>query len=113
MEKIKKVFSTIDTGWLIRHYLFAIIFVVFFANIGALKLNIFNILGWGISMIFYPFAMFIYEQIVRFIVGDHFFILPIKWMFVWKVVRMFVILTLSIPIGLIGFAYFYYKINQE
>lgn len=115
MEKVKNIFRALDTGWLIRHYIFAIAFITYFLYSNGQNgdnsafLTIFMI----ISALLYPFAMFIYESIVDLILGDNVWILPGLLLLVWKIVRFLFILFLSLPIGIIGFIVLYFKVNRE
>ncbi|UNV68170.1 hypothetical protein MP387_03555 [Streptococcus oralis] len=114
MDKFKNIFVALNKGWLIRHYLFSLGALAIFAF--ALK-NDPSFYPTGfifflVSSFFYPFAMFVYESIVELIMGDNILFLPALVLVIWKIVRFFVIWTFSIPIGIIGLIYLYFKVNR-
>ena len=114
MEKVRNVFRALDRSWLIRHYLFSFVFLAIIAygngdDDSFLPVFILSLL----SSIFYPFAMFVYESIVKLIMGDNVFILPAIPLLIWKLVRFIIIWAFSIPIGIIGFGYLYFRINKR
>lgn len=115
MEKVKNIFRVLDTKWLIRHYIFAFAFTTFFlySNGQYDANNVVVTLFMIISALLYPFAMFIYENVVSLILGDNVWFLPIFLLFIWKIVRFLVIFFLSLPIGVIGFIILYFKVNRE
>ena len=112
MEKFKNIFRALNTSWLLRHYAYVIMpFIAFYL----FDINSFSggqLVFLTICSAFYPFAMYVYESIVNFFVGENLFILPLKFVIIWKVVRFVIIWLFSIPIGLIGLIYLYYKVNK-
>ncbi|SDJ83634.1 hypothetical protein [Streptococcus gallolyticus] len=114
MEKVRNVFRALDRSWLIRHYLFSFVFLAIFSYSSRYDDSYFSsgFILFLLSSIFYPFAMFVYESIVKLIMGDNVFILPAIPLLIWKLVRFIIIWAFSIPIGIIGFGYLYFRINK-
>lgn len=111
VEKSKNVFRRLNKTWLIRHYLF--IFALLFISLyGNRWVSFSEIAFYVISALFYPLAMYVYEELAALFIGNNFVLLPVHWMVIWKVIRMFIVLFLAIPLGTIGFAYLYYKVNK-
>lgn len=110
-EKFKNIFRALNSTWLIRHYIFAGLALLIFKFMSTMTPG--QMTFYFVSAIFYPFAMFIYESILNLLIGENFFILPIKFMLIWKVIRFCFVLTFAIPIGIIGLLYIYYKVNKN
>ncbi|EFT6685865.1 hypothetical protein HVK06_000535 [Campylobacter coli] len=68
-----KVFSNVNLGWLIRHYIFGIIILSFFYF--ALPTHDFYLFfTLIINLIFFPFACFVWEELKNMLLGDNVFI---------------------------------------
>lgn len=112
MEKFKNIFRAMDKGWLFRHYVYAFGFIILSLMLGT-HFQTSSLVLIIISALFYPFAMFIYENIFNFLIGGNFFILPANFLIFWKLIRFAIILIFAIPIGTIGLAFLYYQVNKN
>ena len=115
MDRLKNMFQSLNRDWLIRHYLFGFAFYVFFVFTSVSQVGRFDakLLIFLPCALLYPFAMFVYESLVDFIVGDNVFFISGLLMLAWKVVRFFIIWLLAVPIGLIGFIYLYFVYGRQ
>ncbi|MCK1236782.1 hypothetical protein MX003_03565 [Streptococcus uberis] len=111
IKKLKNVFSALDNRWLIRHYFFVGLALILVISLGSSTVGAYTFLF--VSAIFYPFAMFIYENVCSFLMGENFFIFPIKFLMIWKFVRFIIVWCFAIPIGILGFLYLYYRVNKN
>ena len=73
MDRLKNMFQSLNRDWLIRHYLFGFAFYAFFvftsvSQVGRFDAKLLILLPCALL---YPFAMFVYESLVDFIVGDN------------------------------------------
>lgn len=107
---IKDTFKTLNLTFLIRNYFFGILIYCLFMYLslydqsGQIKQPIHygNIAYFTISLILYPFATFIWEEIKRVILGNN---IIITNLFVMIIVKFFIKVTIflvSIFVGLIG-----------
>ena len=69
--KFKNIFRALDSKWLLRHYLFVRLAFIFTIYVGSSSTG--GTIFLLISAIFYPFAMFIYESICNFLIGNNVF----------------------------------------
>ena len=115
MDRLKNMFQSLNRDWLIRHYLFGFAFYAFFvftsvSQVGRFDAKLLILLPCALL---YPFAMFVYESLVNFIVGDNVFFISGLLMLAWKVFRFVIIWVLAVPIGLIGFIYLYFVYGRQ
>lgn len=115
MNRLKQMFRSLDRDWLVRHYLFAFAFYAFFVFTSISQTGKFEtkLLFFLLCALLYPFAMFVYESLVDFIVGDNVFFISGLLMLAWKIFRFIIIWFLAVPIGLIGFIYLYFVCGRQ
>ena len=66
-----------------------------------------------VTSLFYPYARFVYENIVRFILGENIFFLHISIVLFFKVLTMLICWMFALAIAPIGLAYLYYHNNRH
>lgn len=116
MDRLKAaIFGSMKTGYYVRH-------LVFGAIIGALfisaKLSAPTGVPYGeiclalISTVLYPYARFVYESVVGFIMGNNVFFVNALLMLVVKAVSMLMCWFLAIFIAPLGLAYLYWRVGR-
>jgi hypothetical protein len=67
-----------------------------------------NIIFFVINALLYPYARFVYEQVIGFIMGENVFFINAIVMIAAKIITMVLCWGLSIFIAPLGLAYLYY-----
>ncbi|EEH2567400.1 hypothetical protein GYD59_002107 [Salmonella enterica] len=67
-----------------------------------------NVIFFVINALFYPYARFVYEQVISFIMGENVFFINAIVMLMAKVITMCLCWIFSIFIAPVGLAYLYY-----
>lgn len=67
------------------------------------------ILMFAVNAALYPYSRFVYENMINFIVGENFFLLPALPMPAVKCVTMLICFALAMLIAPIGLAYLYLR----
>ncbi|EAK7379305.1 hypothetical protein AADV34_000834 [Campylobacter coli] len=107
-----KVFSNVNLGWLIRHYIFGIIILSFFYF--ALPTHDFYLFfTLIINLIFFPFACFVWEELKNMLLSDNVFIVNAIFLLLSKIIIKLILFMLAIPIGIIGFLILWFIINKK
>ncbi len=108
---IAKTFGGLSTQYYVRNFLFGLIFpalILFQLSHGPSGLRIGTIIICIVSSLLYPYARFVYESIVGYIMGNNvFFVNAIIMLFV-KVITMALCWCFAIFIAPIGLGYLYY-----
>lgn len=101
----KSIYEVLEPKYILRQYVFGIIIFGVLMHLS----NDFRHIGMTIfltlCLILYPFAMLVYDELVRFLMGSNFFLLPLIILIPWKLIKMLLIYTFSIFIAPIGFIY--------
>ena len=67
----------------------------------------------AISALLYPYARFVYESIVNFIMGDNVFFINAFVLLAWKFMIMMMLLLFAIFIAPVGLLYLWYYHNKN
>ncbi|MBO7476179.1 MAG: hypothetical protein J6T36_04535 [Campylobacter sp.] len=67
----------------------------------------------AISALLYPYARFVYESIVNFIMGDNVFFINAFILLAWKFMVMMMLFLFAIFIAPIGLLYLWYYHNKN
>ena len=67
----------------------------------------------AISALLYPYARFVYESIVNFIMGDNVFFINAFVLLAWKFMIMMMLLLFAIFIAPVGLSYLWYYHNKN
>lgn len=111
MDLFRKTLGGLKRSYYMRHFIFGALISAFFIyismqNPNGLKTG--NIIFFIINAILYPYARFVYEQIIGFIMGKNFFLINAIVMLTVKVITMALCWAFSIFIAPLGLAYLYY-----
>jgi hypothetical protein len=82
--------------------------IIFIQRYGTYPMSISMILILMINSLLYPYARFVYESIVNFIMGDNMFIVNAVLMLFIKLITMAICWCAAIFIAPVGLAYLYY-----
>ena len=106
-NQIKKIFGGLTKKYYIRQFLFGCIFLGF-VIFGTMRhgIDLFFFIGL-ISTFLYPYSRFVYESIIKFIIGENVFFMNAIAMLIFKFFMMFICWSAAILIAPIGMAYLY------
>ncbi|ODC03616.1 hypothetical protein BFW38_08730 [Terasakiispira papahanaumokuakeensis] len=108
---IKKTFGGLSTQYYLRHLFFGAILsglVIMMTLNGQSTLTLGTISLLLINTLLYPYARFVYESIIHFIMGDNIFFINALVMLIVKFITMVLCWSFAIFIAPIGLAYLYY-----
>lgn len=121
MGILHKTFGGLDKAYYFRNLFFALILAGIFAaiqytshemlvkrNAASSAANIAMYLYIAISALLYPYARFVYESIVNFIIGDNVFFINASILLAWKFMVMMMLFLFAIFIAPIGLLYLWY-----
>lgn len=121
MSFLSKTFGGLSRSYYIRQFLFGLIFFAFLLFIGydsytrsgihsLLAVNI----GYGLVCLFlYPYARFVYESIVGYILGENVFLVNAVFLLTAKFITMALCFFFSIFIAPIGLIYLYFYHSKQ
>jgi hypothetical protein len=108
---IAKTFGGLSTHYYVRNFLFGLIFPVFMfvtMNRGHSAIPIGMAAILVVNTFLYPYARFVYESIIGFVLGSNTFFVNAFLMLFVKAITMLLCWSLAIFIAPIGLAYLYY-----
>jgi len=108
---IAKTFGGLTREYYIRQFLFGLIFpamLFIVQSYGTQAIPISMIILFAINCLLYPYSRFVYESVVRFVMGENIFILNASLMLFIKLMTMAMCWSAAILIAPIGLAYLYY-----
>ncbi|WP_294966089.1 hypothetical protein [uncultured Gilliamella sp.] len=113
---IKKTFGGLKTSYLIRQYLFGLIFALPLLSFVICNFkypeSIYAIIYIPILWILYPYSRFVYESVASYIRGDNVLITDtIKFVMV-KIMTMGMCFVFSIFIAPLGLLYLYFHMSK-
>ncbi|VWB14424.1 membrane protein [Burkholderia lata] len=113
---IARSFGGLTRAYYIRNFLFSLIFpalFIFISNFGKESVPgglLALILSFmAVSCLLYPYARFVYESVVNYIVGRNMFFVNAVLMLIVKFMTMFLCWYLAIFIAPLGLAYLYFR----
>lgn len=111
MDFFRKTLGGLKASYYIRHFIFGAIISALFIyismqNLSAMKVG--NVILFVINALLYPYARFVYERVISFIMGENVFLINAIVLLLAKVITMCLCWTFSIFIAPIGLAYLYY-----
>src|SRR5690554_4306886 len=110
-EIIKKTFGGLSAQYYIRQLFFGSLFaalVIYMAINGGKPIKFSMVALLAVNTLLYPYSRFVYESVVRFIIGDNVFFVNAIFMIVIKIFTMLLCWGFAIFIAPIGLAYLYY-----
>ena len=111
MDFFRKTLGGLNGGYYFRHFVFGALISFLFISIARQNPNGVNVgsLTFCIAnTMLYPYARFVYEKIVGFILGDNMFWVNAILMLVVKFLTMALCWVFAIFIAPIGLGYLYY-----
>ncbi len=111
MNFFSKTLGGLKGSYYLRHFIFGAIISAFFIYISLQSqsgIKVENIIFFIINGILYPYARFVYEQIIGFIMGENIFFINAIVMLTVKLITMALCWVFSIFIAPFGLAYLYY-----
>lgn len=111
MDFIRKTLGGLKASYYIRHFVFGALISTFFIymsmqNPGGVKVE--NIIFFFINALLCPYARFVYEQIIGFIMGENVFFINVIVMLTAKIITMCLCWIFSVFIAPVGLIYLYY-----
>ncbi len=107
MKSIKELFASLNASYLMRQYVFGFICYALLIYINKDTLNAQIIVILTISLLLYPFAMFVYDSIVNFLLGDNIVFKSLGLTIILGVIKTVGIFVFSIFIAPVGIIYLY------
>lgn len=111
MSIFYKTLGGLKASYYIRHFIFGAVISAIFGYMtihSSSGLTAGSIIFIIINTIFYPYARFVYEQIIGFVMGENVFFVNAIMKLATKLFTMMMCWGLSIFIAPIGLAYLYY-----
>lgn len=108
---IIKSFGGLSAQYYIRQFIFGLIFpafIIFMASQSAKPLHGGTITFMVISSLLYPYARFVYESVVGFVMGGNVFFVNALLMLIVKFITMMLCWAFAIFIAPIGLLYLYF-----
>ncbi|MEG2812809.1 MAG: hypothetical protein RR912_09920 [Clostridium sp.] len=103
MNMVKKIFGSVDIGYLIKSYIFSIIMIYLCLNdIDKSPSVVFVAILNGIL---FPFSALLWDTLSDLIMGNNMIILPLPMMLVWKFIKIFLLYIFAIIIAPLGIIY--------
>lgn len=114
----KKTFGGLSKDYLFRQYFFGLVIFGLFAAMtlngkGSDQYATIKLIFAGICLILYPYAHFVYDSIVGFIMGNNVFFINSNIMIPWKIARMVLIFGSSLLIAPLGLTYLYFHHSRN
>lgn len=108
---IEKTFGGLSVRYYFRQLIFGILvsaFVFYMATQGGKNIQLGTLAFIGLNTLLYPYARFVYESVVGFVMGENVFFVNAPLMLITKFITMSMCWGLSVFIAPIGLAYLYY-----
>lgn len=113
---IAKTFGGLSKPYYFRQFFFGLMFlavIMFMATRSTHGVSFGAVLVAGVNTLLYPYARFVYESIVGFIVGRNTFFVNVFFMMFVKLMTMALCWAGAIFIAPIGLAYLYYHHSKN
>jgi hypothetical protein len=108
---IQKTLGGLSTQYYLRQFFFGLVLaaIIFFLSTqGEHSMPIGVLLFTIINTLLYPYSRFVYEGVVRFIMGENVFFVNAIFMLFTKFITMAMCWSFAILVAPIGLAYLYY-----
>lgn len=112
---LQKTFGGLSAPYYSRHLFFGLVFAaIFLLSIRSLPgAKSLAVLLCVVNTLLYPYARFVYEGVVGFILGNNVFFVSAVPMLLVKAMTMFICWMLAICIAPIGLAYLYFRSSRQ
>jgi hypothetical protein len=108
---IARTFGGLSAAYYVRQFIFGLIFPVFIylmLSNGNRALQVSTLLLLVVNTLLYPYARFVYESVVGFIMGNNVFFVNAILMLAVKLMTMMLCWVCAIFVAPIGLLYLYY-----
>jgi hypothetical protein len=104
---ITTIFGSLNPSYLVRQYVYGGILVTlfFFASGRNIPSSMWAFIL--ISLVLYPFSMFVYDSIVGMLMGDNVFFVNVFLSMIFSFIKIIIMFSLSILIAPLGILYLY------
>ncbi|WP_066229025.1 hypothetical protein [Metabacillus fastidiosus] len=102
---LTKLFNGIDRGYLIKSYIVAVIFTYLLWQTQEGNHSLTLIIFCGVNLILFPFASVVWDDLISLMTGGMVVILPLPFLIIWKLIKIFLLYTFTIIIAPIGIIY--------
>ncbi|TVT44434.1 MAG: hypothetical protein FHP94_20435 [Denitromonas halophila] len=115
-QMLQKTFGGLTGQYYCRQLVFGLLvagFVVFMSMQGGRSMPATVMLYIVISTLLYPYARFVYESVIRFIMGDNVFFINTIFMLVTKFFTMSLCWAFALFVAPIGLVYLYFHHSKS
>ncbi len=108
---IEKTFGGLSAQYYFRQFIFGLLvsaFVFYMSTQGGKNIQLGALAFITLNTFLYPYARFVYESVVGFVMGENVFFINAIFMLITKFITMSMCWVLSIFIAPVGLAYLYY-----
>ncbi len=106
---IQKLFSGVNPQYLFKSYFFSAVLSITFLYISLQSVTpVFMYLYLIFCGFLFPFASIVWDDFISTIMGDHIIMLPLPFMLLWKVVKIFALYFFTPLIAPVGILYIYF-----
>lgn len=115
---LAKTFGGLSTAYYVRQFVFGLVISGLILYVATRDLDA-HPLQWGlvvflvINTVLYPYARFVYESVIGFIMGNNIFWVNALLMLFVKLITMVICWSFAIFIAPVGLAYLYYHHSKE
>ena len=115
LEIIRKTFGGLELSYLIRQYIFSVIIAVIVYKLVKLAgpHSLASLISLVLNTLLYPYARFIYEITMDYILGDNVFALPSGIFLLGKFITMLLCWSFAIVIAPVGLLFLYFYRSKE
>lgn len=113
---IAKTFGGLTRQYYVRQFIFGLIFPLFFFLFFSREVDLISvgmIIFVVVSTLLYPYARFVYEGMMSFILGENIFFVNAILLIGWKFATMVFCWNFALFIAPIGLAYLYYRHSKS
>lgn len=107
MNFLRKMYSGVDTRYLIKSYFFSIIILILLFSSADSHTSLFAYIYVVICGLLFPFATIVWDDFIGTIMGNTILILPLPFMLMWKIFKILILFIFTPIIAPIGFIYIY------
>jgi len=108
---LRKSFGGLSSEYYFRHFIFGLVITALFTAVMIKGGNVryLLVLTMIVNTLLYPYARFVYESIVSFIMGNNVLFVNAVILFFWKIMTVMFCWWLAIFIAPIGLGYIYFR----
>ncbi|MCC0700333.1 hypothetical protein KGF42_13125 [Clostridioides sp. ZZV15-6383] len=100
---LKEIFVSLNMKYLIKSYIISAVLTLIFLSSNIPSVGMFIIIM--ANAILFPFSALVYDDLFSLMMGNTLFIMPIVFIFLWKLIKVILLYTFAIFIAPLGIAY--------